>query len=475
MKTKKFFIGILCCVGVVWNSAAQQIEWIYSTDSERWQHERNITISEAKNDVKYDVLITKYKEQIIDGFGGCFNELGWYALNLLDPDVKTQVLNALFDPTTGVGFSYCRTTIGGNDFSRDWYSLNETEGDFKMKNFSIKREKEALIPYIKSAMEINPNLKLWACPWSPPTWMKTNKHYATISGDHNDLKKENQVVEGDHFIQKKKYLNAYALYLSKYIDAYDKEGIHISMLQFQNEPYSRQQWPTCLWTPEAMRNFIANYLGPLFSKKHADVELWLGTLNCNRMEDVNYIMNDSIVRKYVRGIGLQWEGKDIIAEIHRKYKKMRLMQTENECGGGSFDWEAAEHTFDLIRKYIGNGANSYMYWNMVLQDKGTSTWGWNQNAMIVIDSKTKHVNYTPEFYVMKHLSHFVKQGAYKMKTMGLDENMLSFKNPDGETIIFIANKKDSIHQMTIVLNGKVLHLSLKPKSFNTLAVKPIIQ
>lgn len=76
------------------------------------------------------------------------------------------------------------------------------------------------------------------------------------------------------------------------VKAYQKEGIDISMIQFQNEPYSRQQWPTCLWTPDAMRNFIANHLGPLFKKKLPDVELWLGTLNCNRMEDVNLVMSD---------------------------------------------------------------------------------------------------------------------------------------------------------------------------------------
>ena len=146
----------------MWNSAAQQIEWIYSTDSERWQYERNIIISEAKNDVKYDVLITKYKEQIIDGFGGG-NELGWYALNLLDPDVKTQVLNALFDPTTGAG-SYCRTTIGASDFGMNFYSFDDVADDFKMINFSIARNRHILIKYIKEAQKIRPDLKIWTSP-----------------------------------------------------------------------------------------------------------------------------------------------------------------------------------------------------------------------------------------------------------------------------------------------------------------------
>ena len=187
MKTGKKLIPILCCIGIAHFCSAQQVEWKYTTNSDRWQNEHNVTVSKAQNQVKYDVLITSYKEQTIDGFGGCFNELGWDALNLLDSQKKQEVLNSLFHPTEGVCFTYCRTPIGGNDFSRNWYSLNDTEGDFKMKNFSIERDKEALIPYLKSALAINPDMKLWACPWSPPTWMKTTRHYATKPGDHNDL------------------------------------------------------------------------------------------------------------------------------------------------------------------------------------------------------------------------------------------------------------------------------------------------
>ena len=86
-------------------------------------------------------------------------------------------------------------------------------------------------------------------------------------GDHNDLKDENQVAADDHFIQEKKYLDAHALYLSKYIKAYRKEGINVSMLQFQNEPYSVNNGRIVCGLPEAMRNFIANHLGPLFKKR----------------------------------------------------------------------------------------------------------------------------------------------------------------------------------------------------------------
>ena len=95
--------------------------------------------------------------------------------------------------------------------------------------------------------------------------------------------------------------------------------------------------------------------------------------------------------QYIRGIGLQWEGKDIVADVHQKYPDMKLMQTENECGGGTFDWGAAEHTFDLLNTYLNGGVNSYMYWNMVLQDDGASSWGWRQNDTYRLTDETGHL------------------------------------------------------------------------------------
>jgi len=52
------------------------------------------------------------------------------------------------------------------------------------------------------------------------------------------------------------------------------------------------------------------------------------------------------------------------------------MQTETECGNGSNNWAAARHTWDLIKHYFENGASAYMYWNMVLDETGSSRWGW---------------------------------------------------------------------------------------------------
>ena len=91
---------------------------------------------------------------------------------------KEAVLRELFAPGVGANFTVCRMPIGANDFSLDWYSYDEVPDDFSLEHFSISRDLETLVPFIKGALQYQPDLKLWASPWSPPTWMKTNKHYA---------------------------------------------------------------------------------------------------------------------------------------------------------------------------------------------------------------------------------------------------------------------------------------------------------
>lgn len=168
--------------------------------------------------------------------------------------------------------------VGANDFSRDWYSYDETPGDFALQDFSIANDEQTLIPFIKSARQYQPNLKLWASPWSPPTWMKYNHHYAAaeVKPEHcqqmptladNGLKPEQAGKEGTNmFIQDDKYFTAYAFYFAKFIKAYRKQGIPISMVMPQNEFNSAQVFPSGAWTAAGLARFVG-YLGPQMQQR----------------------------------------------------------------------------------------------------------------------------------------------------------------------------------------------------------------
>ncbi len=148
---------------------------------------------------------------MIDGFGGCFNELGYQALSHLTEDERNQILDALFFNNGDCRFSICRLPIGASDYALEWYSLNDTPEDYDMRDFSIERDKKYIIPYIREALKRNPDLKLFASPWSPPTWMKHPKAY-----NYGTLRWEPKVLE------------AYALYFVKFVQAYEQEGIYDS-------------------------------------------------------------------------------------------------------------------------------------------------------------------------------------------------------------------------------------------------------
>lgn len=217
---------------------------------------------EVSNEKAYHTLeLNGQSYQIMEGFGGCFNELGYIALNKVSKDKKEEVMKKLFNPEE-CNFTYCRLPIGANDYAASWYSLNETKGDYKMKNFNIERDKGCLIPYINDAEKYSGKLTLFASPWSPPTWMKFPEVYnfGTLIWEEENLK-------------------AYALYFKKFIEAYEKEGIKINQVHIQNEPIADQKFPSCVWSGRKMRDFIKGYIGPLFEESKMDTEIWLGTLN----------------------------------------------------------------------------------------------------------------------------------------------------------------------------------------------------
>ena len=429
------------------------VEWVVSTDPSRWE-ERPRPAVEALvgiSDQTVEVDETA-RAQEIDGFGACFNELGWEAMSVLDPAARDDILRNLFDEATGCGFTMARMPIGASDYAVGWYSLDDNPGDYAMAQFSIERDRERLIPFIEAAMQYSPHLRVWGSPWSPPTWMKTNSDYA-----------------GGRLTQDAQTLSAHARYLEQYVRAYRAEGIDVYAVHVQNEPYASQVFPSCLWSPAELRDYIRDYLGPHFAATQLDAEIWLGTLNIGDYETgAKVVLDDPAAAAYIAGVAYQWAGKDSIGDTHRDHPEMRLMQSETECGDGSNDWAYAEYTWSLFRHYLENGANSYFQWNMVLDETGLSSWNWAQSAMITVDRQTATVTYNPQFHLVKHISHYVRPGAYRLVNPGPYADALIFENLDGSKVVVLANRTDSEQLVRVQLGSRMAEVSLDPRSFSTL-------
>ena len=443
-----------------------RVDWAISSPNADFEKKEIEVVSEEEI-ADFISVYPDREQQIIDGFGGCFNELGWEAINSLPKSSQNEIYEALFDIKKGCDFNIFRMPIGANDYAVDWYSHNETIDDFEMTSFSIDRDKKRLIPYINKAKTYNPNIKIWASPWCPPSWMKTNNNYACKPDVVNDLKEDGRGIEMQtQFRMEEEYLSAYALYFSKFIQAYQKEGIDIYAVHVQNEPNSCQNFPSSIWKPSDLAILIGDYLGPKFDADFLETEIWLGTIERPQIERVDSVLANVKAVKYIKGVGFQWAGKGVIPEVNKKYPDLKLMQTETECGDGSNDWSAAEHTFELMKHYFNNGANSYMYWNMVLNETGKSQWGWKQNSMITVDTKNNKIAYNPEFYLMKHFSNYIDKGAYKIEDS--DENCLAFKNAN--SIVLIYYNEGMASKTSFKIKNQQFSFELSEKSFNTIKI-----
>ncbi|MDR0412650.1 MAG: glycosyl hydrolase family 30, partial [Dysgonamonadaceae bacterium] len=385
----------------------------------------------------------------------------------LPEETRTDVLNKLFSPSEA-NFTLNRMPMGASDYALSFYSFNEVADDWTMANFNIDRDRYILLPYIKAAKKINPRLKIWASPWSPPAWMKTNGHYAGSSaGSSNGLAPgQANAPDATGFKMLAGYLEAYALYFSKFIKAYEREGVPVEAVHVQNEPCSNQKFPSCKWRAEDLAYFIGEYLGPQFEKDSIATEIFFGTINTRHAGYFHTALKDEKAMKYIRGLGFQWSGKDAIPVIHRENPQLRLWQTESECGNGKNEWQYAEYTWSLMNRYLSNGANVYTYWNMVLDHTGVSTWGWRQNSLVSINRQTGEVQFNYEYYLMKHLSGWVEPGAYRLKTNESADH-LAFVNPGGKIVVVIANPEKREKNIRIAYRNQWINIPVKAKSFNT--------
>lgn len=473
----------------------QEIIWVDTTSQELWNIHDSASLTSSSLEKKIDILIdTCNTRQVIEGFGTCFNELGWASLNKLDSLVRDSILYEMFAPGVGANFTVCRMPVAANDFAVDWYSYNEVENDFGMNCFSISHDEQTLVPFIKTALKYQPNLKIWASPWCPPSWMKYNKHYASVSTSRmmrvlkeqlkegestymarvvdNGLSEDKEGKEGtDMFIQEDAYFKAYALYFSKFIDAYRREGINISAVMPQNEFNSPQIYPSCCWTAKGLATFIGKYLGPVMNDKNVDV--MFGTVERPNTALVDTILQDPDCCHFVKGVGFQWGGKDALPIIYREYPDIKLFQTEQECGNGKNGWEDAIHCWDLMKHYLRNGVCVYEYWNTALMEGGISRWGWAQNSLVVVSADGKSFRYTPEYYIMKHVSHYVLPNAKRIETTGEYEDVLAFLNVDKSVIVVIGNAESVDRKVTFKVNNRIYSPTLKANSINTFKIKTV--
>jgi glucosylceramidase len=112
--------------------------------------------------------------QPILGFGAAFTDAACYTFNRLGAGVRETLFHELFHPSD-IGLSVCRTCVGSSDYSTEAFTYNEGDPDPDLKRFSIEHDRPYVLPILRQARKLNPDLFLFSSPWTPPGWMKSNK------------------------------------------------------------------------------------------------------------------------------------------------------------------------------------------------------------------------------------------------------------------------------------------------------------
>jgi glucosylceramidase len=387
--------------------------------------------------------------QTMDGFGYTLTEGSCEVINGMAATQQNQLLNDLYNPTTGLNASVVRISIGASDLSSSSYSYNETSGDTNMNNFSLNGpDLTYLIPIIKKIKLINPNIKILATPWSAPRWMKTN----------------NSWVGGSLQTQ---YYAAYAKYFVKYFDAMAAQGISIWGITPQNEPENPNNEPSMLMNSTEQKNFINNQLGPqMAAAGYGGIKIIAFDHNCDNTAYPIDVLNNS---GYVDGAAFHlYLGNISAMSTVRNATNKNVYFTEQYTGsGGSFSGDFGWHMQNVVIGSTNNWAKTVLEWNAANNSGlGPRTPGGCNTCLgaITVNNSTSYTK-NVAYYIIGQISKFVKPGALRISSSSSSGSIFSagFKNPDGSIALVVYNS-GSANTIKVVSGSSAFNYSVPASS-----------
>ncbi len=467
---------------------------IYETSKSGNQLTEITDFKETTNkDIDTVSIDTTKRLQKITGFGGAFTESSAYLLNRLSKKNRDTIINAYFG-REGANYSLTRTHMNSCDFSLSQYSYSPVVDDVNLEHFTIKDDMDDLIPMIKDAMQTSEDgFKIFASPWTAAPWMKDNNEWV-----------------GGKLLPK--YYNTWALFFSKYIDAYKEQGIDIWGLTVENEPHGNgNNWESMHYTPDEMTNFVMNHLGPkLESDGHGDkIILGYDQNRAGLKEWVDSMYKDEETSKYFDGTAIHWYEStyEVFPEelqyAHNKAPNKFLIETEGcvdsevpawkddnwywskEATDWGWDWASEEEKY-LHPKYapvnryardiigcMNNWVDGWVDWNMVLDRQGGPNWFKNWCAApVIVDPDADEIYFTPLYYVMAHFSKYIRPGAEVLgvENGNKDLQITAAQNPDGTIAVVVFNEGETEQNFNLSLNEKSIDIHINAQALQTIII-----
>lgn len=417
--------------------------------------EVTFVVSKQPLETEISVFVNPSKTfQSLLGIGGAITDASAEIFATLSPAKQKEFVDAYYSIDKGIGYSLIRTNIHSCDFSSGSYTYIK-EGDKELKTFSIDHDKKFRLPLIKKALATAGNVPLYVSPWSPPAFMKDSKN----------------MLKGGKLLPE--YMQPWANYYVKYIQALEKEGIPVWGLSVQNEPMATQTWESCVFTAEEERDFLKNFLGPTVKKAFADKKIIVWDHNRDLMvQRANTIFGDPEASKYAWGMGFHWYETwtgfapmyDNVQKVAEAYPDKNLIFTEGcvekfDASKYQF-WPNGERYGAQMIHDFNAGTVGWTDWNILLDEKGGPNHVGNFCfAPIHVDTKKGEIIYTPSYYYIGHFSKFVRPNAKRVSTAVSRSALLSttFVNTDGKMATIVMNQTDvNVTYNLIIGNSKTV-------------------
>lgn len=407
------------------------------------------------------------KYQSFFGIGAALTDAAAETFYKMPKDKQQELLKAYFDKKNGIGYTVGRTNINSCDFSSDIYVYVDSN-DTELKTFNIDHDRKYKIPFIKEAMAAaGGKLTLFASPWSPPSWMK----------DNHDM------LHGGRL--KPEFYDAWAMYYTKFIKEYEKEGMPIWGISIQNEPMATQRWESCIYSAEQERDFLKKSLGPIMEReglKDKKIIVWDHNRDLIYQRAQTYF-DDPEASKYAWGIGFHWYEDwsggtpmyENVKRVHEAYPDKNILFTEG-CGerfnaSRYYEWSLGERYARSMINDFNNGMVGFTDWNILLDETGGPNHVQNFCfAPVHGDTKTGKLIYTNAYYYIGHFSKFIQPGAHRISAAASRSQLLTtaFLNEDGKTAVVVMNQGNQQTDYYLWINGKAAQLSAPAHSIETL-------
>ncbi|MBR5518976.1 MAG: hypothetical protein IKV86_08140 [Clostridia bacterium] len=404
------------------------------------------------------------------GFGVAITGSSCYNLMLMEKSERRKLLESIYSKE-GANLTIARLTVAPCDYAPEIYSYDDVPFDTELKHFSIERDEKYVIPIIKEILEINPDIYIYASPWSPPGWMKTGGN-----------------MLGGYMLEE--YVECFANYYLKFIKAYAEHGIKISAITPQNEPDNHQEglMPACIWHPAIEAKFV-KVMKKLLKENNLDIEIWIYDFNFSGANRPLWQLDNNIenIKENCEGVAFHYYVGNIeeTKVIKEKHPEMKLHFTE---GGprltDHYDNDWCKWGI-MITKAMQCGYSSFTGWNLMLNELGGPQIGpFPCGGLVMLDSRTKELSYSGQLKVFEHIAPYItpKSVIYALDradSLTAVNTISSYPyhthlcqgfviDNDGKKVIIVVNPDEKRSQAEFFVDGKWWFAELPGESISTI-------